>query len=43
VPLYLEWIANGRKLDQVLKEWERLGLAAAHLSRHPPVLMTEET
>ena len=33
VPLYREWIANGRKLDQALKEWEMLGLAAAKIIR----------
>ncbi len=33
VPLYREWIANGRKLDQILKAWGRLGLAAAQLIR----------
>ena len=33
VPLYREWIGNGRKLDQVLKAWERPGPAAAQLIR----------
>jgi hypothetical protein len=33
VPLYREWIANGRRLDQILKDWEQTGLAAAQLIR----------
>jgi hypothetical protein len=31
VPLYREWIANGRKLDQIIRDWEQTGLAAARL------------
>ena len=33
VPLYREWIANGRKLDQIIRDWEQTGLAAADLIR----------
>jgi hypothetical protein len=33
VPLYREWIANGRKLDQIIRDWEQTGLAAAELIR----------
>lgn len=33
VPLYREWIANGRKLDQIIRNWEQTGLAAAALIR----------
>jgi hypothetical protein len=33
VPLYREWIANGRKLDQIIRAWEQTGLAAAKLIR----------
>ena len=30
---YREWIANGRKLDQVIKAWEQTGIAAAEIIR----------
>jgi hypothetical protein len=33
VPLYREWIANGRKLDQIIRDWEQTGLTAADLIR----------
>ena len=33
VPLYRAWIANGRKLDQIIRDWEQTGLAAAKLIR----------
>ena len=33
VPLYREWIANGRRLDQIIRNWEQTGLAAAELIR----------
>jgi hypothetical protein len=33
VPLYREWIANGRNLDQIIRDWEQTGLAAAKLIR----------
>jgi len=33
LPLYRGWIANGRKLDQVIRDWEQTGLVAAKLIR----------
>lgn len=33
MPFYQKWIANGRNLDQIIKDWEKIGLAAAQLIR----------
>jgi hypothetical protein len=33
IPLYRAWIANGRKLDQIIQDWEQTGLTAAKLIR----------